>query len=129
MAGDMPLLAIVDDDADVRIALVRLVSSAGCAVDSFATGAEFLMSIEHRVPDCVVLDLHMPGMSGFEVQSALARANPGLPVVVITGHETVESRNRALALGARAYLAKPVDHDALLAAIEDATRHRPGARA
>ena len=75
MPGDPPLLAVVDDDADVRIALVRIVSSAGFAVESFATGAEFLLSIERHVPDCLILDLHMPGMSGFDVQVALAR-NP-----------------------------------------------------
>lgn len=125
MPGDNPpLLAVVDDDADVRIALMRLVSSAGFAVESFATGAEFLLSIEHRVPDCVVLDLHMPGMSGFEVQTELARAKPDVPVVVITGHDTAESRRRARDLGACDYLPKPVDHDALIAAIEDAMRDR-----
>ena len=88
MPGDPPLLAVVDDDADVRIALVRLISSAGFAVESFATGAEFLLSIERRVPDCLILDLQMPGMSGFDVQAALAR-NPRVrvPVVVITGHD------------------------------------------
>ena len=73
MPGDPPLLAVVDDDADVRIALVRLVASAGFAVEGFATGAEFLLSIERHVPDCLILDLHMPGMSGFDVQAALAR--------------------------------------------------------
>lgn len=84
------------------------------------------MAIEHHAPECVVLDLHMPGMSGFEVQSALARVKPALPVVIITGHDTAESRSRAFALGACAYLPKPVDHEALLDAIEAATRHRPG---
>ena len=127
MPESPPLLAVVDDDADVRIALVRLISSAGFAVEGFATGTEFLLSIEHHQPDCVVLDLHMPEMSGFEVQSALARERRDVPVVVITGHDTAESCNRARELGACGYLAKPVDHEALLAAIEDAIRHR-GAR-
>jgi FixJ family two-component response regulator len=127
MPNDTPLLAVVDDDADVRIALVRLVSSAGFAVESFATGAEFLLSIEQHVPDCVVLDLQMPGMSGFEVQSALMRGKPGVPVVVITGHDTPESRSRACSLGASAYLAKPVDHETLLAAVAAAMHDRPSA--
>ena len=65
----------------------------------------------------MVLDLHMPGMSGFEVQDALAVAHAAVPVVVITGHDTPESRTRALRLGARAYLCKPVDDEALLSAI------------
>ena len=117
MVSDVPLLAVVDDDADVRVALTRLVSSAGFAVETFASGAEFLHSIEDHEPDCVVLDLHMPEMSGFDVQGALASGHAAVPVVVITGHDTPESRARAVQLGARAYLCKPVDDEALLAAI------------
>jgi len=67
--------------------------------------------------DCVVLDLHMPGISGFDVQAALAATHAGVPVVVITGHDTPQSRQRALQLGAKAYLCKPVDDDTLLPAI------------
>jgi len=111
------LLAVVDDDEDVRVALARLVSSAGLAVEAFVSGAAFLRSVADHEPDCVVLDLHMPGMSGFDVQGALAVSHAGVPVVVITGHDTPESCERALRLGAKAYLRKPVDDDALLSAI------------
>jgi FixJ family two-component response regulator len=117
MMSEMPLLAVVDDDADVRVALTRLVSSAGFAVETFASGAEFLRSIEDHEPDCVVLDLHMPEMSGFDVQCALAGGHPAVPIVVITGHDTPESRTRAIRLGAKDYLCKPVNDEALLAAI------------
>jgi len=117
MEGDALLLAVVDNDADVRVALSRLVSSAGFEVETFASGAEFLHSIEDHEPDCLVLDLHMPEMSGFDVQEALAIARVAVPVVVITGHDTPESRRRALRLGAKAYLCKPVNDEALLAAI------------
>jgi FixJ family two-component response regulator len=117
MVSDLPLLAVVDDDADVRIALTRLVSAAGFAVETFASGAEFLRSVENHEPDCVVLDLHMPEMSGFDVQGALAIGHATVPVVVITGHDTPESRARAVQLGAKAYLCKPVNDEALLAAI------------
>lgn len=121
MPDDPPLLAVVDDDADVRVALARLVSSAGFAVESYATGAEFLSSMERHVPDCLILDLHMPGMSGFDVQAVLARhRHARMPVIVITGHDMAEARTRARELGARSYLAKPVDHETLLDAIEDA---------
>jgi len=120
MAKGMPLLAVVDDDADVRVALTRLVASAGFAVEAFASGAAFLRSVQDHEPDCVVLDLHMPAMSGFEVQGALASGHPALPVVVMTGHDTPESRARAVRLGAKVYLRKPVDDEALLAAIGDA---------
>jgi FixJ family two-component response regulator len=115
--SDAALLAVVDDDTDVRVALMRLASSAGFAVETFASGAEFLRSVEDHEPDCLVLDLHMPGMSGFDVQDALTEAHAAVPVVVITGHDTPESRTRALRLGASAYLCKPVDDEALLSAI------------
>jgi FixJ family two-component response regulator len=120
MVSDVPLLAVVDDDADVRVALTRLVSSAGFAVETFASGEEFLRSIEDHEPACVVLDLHMPEMSGFDVQGALASGHAAVPVIIITGHHTSESRARAIKLGAKAYLVKPVDDEALLAAIDSA---------
>jgi|SRR5208283_1766027 len=120
MVSDARLLAIVDDDADVRVALTRLVISAGFAVETFASGADFLRSIEDHEPDCVLLDLHMPEMTGFDVQGALASRHAAVPVVVITGHDTQESRARAVLLGAKGYLCKPVDDGALLAAISTA---------
>ncbi|MFO1313174.1 MAG: response regulator [Burkholderiales bacterium] len=117
MSEDVPLLAVVDDDLDVRVALTRLVSSAGFEVETYSSGADFLRSIEDHAPDCLVLDLHMPEMSGFDVQAALARDHARLPVIVITGHDTPESRARAVALGAKHYLCKPVNDDVLLDAI------------
>jgi FixJ family two-component response regulator len=120
MAKDAPLLAVVDDDADVRVALTRLVSSAGFNVETFTSGAEFLRSVQDHEPDCVVLDLHMPEMSGFDVQSALAQGHPAVPVVFMTGHDTPESRARAIRMGAKVYLCKPINDEALLAAIRDA---------
>jgi FixJ family two-component response regulator len=117
MECDTLLLAVVEDDSDVRMALSRLVSSAGFAVETFASGEELLRSIDDHEPDCLVLDLHMPDMSGFDVQVALAVAHSDLPVVVITGHDTPESHTRALRLGAKAYLCKPVNDEALLIAI------------
>jgi FixJ family two-component response regulator len=125
MQDKATLLAVVDDDEDVRVALVRLVSSAGFAVEAFVSGAAFLRSVADHEPDCVVLDLHMPGMSGFDVQGALAVAHAGVPVVVITGHDTPESCERALRLGAKAYLRKPVDDEALLSAIGAAIGAQP----
>jgi FixJ family two-component response regulator len=110
-------VAIVEDDAEVRVALMRLISSAGFETQTFASGADFVRSIDQAQPACVVLDLHMPGLNGFEVQQWLLERYPGLRVVVITGRDTAEARSRALSLGARAYLAKPVDGDALLVAI------------
>jgi len=98
-----------------RLKATRLLR--GFTVETFASGAEFLRAVQGHEPDCVVLDLHMPEMSGFDVQGALASGHAGVPVVVITGHDTPESRARALRLGAKAYLCKPVNDEALLAAI------------
>jgi len=122
----LPLLAVVDDDADVRVALTRLLASAGFTVETYASGAEFLDSLAHHEPDCAVLDVHMPEMSGFDVQGALA-GRSALSVVIITGQDSPESRARALRLGAKAYLCKPVDDVALLAAIDGAISGRPRA--
>jgi FixJ family two-component response regulator len=120
MGKEAALLAVVDDDDDVRVALCRLISSAGFAVQAYASGSEFLHSVDDHEPDCVVLDLHMPQMSGFKVQDALAVRCAAVPVVVITGHDAPESRTRALRLGAKAYLCKLADDHALLTAIGDA---------
>ena len=120
MATDTPLVAVVDDDADVRVALTRLISSAGFAVEAFGSGAEFLRSAQDHEPDCVMLDLHMPEMGGFDVQRALASGYPAVPVIVMTGHDSPEARARAMQLGAKVYLRKPVNDEALLAAIGNA---------
>lgn len=120
MGRATPLIAVVDDNDDVRIAFGRLARSAGLAMEGFASGMDFLRSIEDHEPDCVLLDLRMPGMDGFEVQAALARRHATLPVIVITAHDTAASRARAVALGACACLRKPVDDDVLLAAVAHA---------
>jgi FixJ family two-component response regulator len=114
------LIAVVDDEEAVRIALRRLLRSASMNAETFSSGAEFLESIKEHQPDCVVLDLHMPQVNGFAVQARLAAAGSRVPVVIITGHDSAESRERALAGGAAAYLRKPVDDQALLEAINEA---------
>ena len=115
------LIAVVDDEEPVRKALMRLMRSAGLSVETFASGAEFLKSIETRLPDCVVLDLHMPHMNGFNVQAQLAHKYAALPVIIITGHDLPEARERAMHGGASAFLRKPVLDRTLLDAISAAT--------
>jgi FixJ family two-component response regulator len=117
-----PLIAIVDDEEPVRKALTRLLRSAGLDVETFPSGVEFLESLSMRRPDCVVLDLHMPQVDGFAVQARLAEAGNRLPVVIITGHDSDETRDRAMAAHPTAYLRKPVDDQTLLDAIELAIR-------
>ncbi|PYK75206.1 MAG: response regulator [Verrucomicrobia bacterium] len=100
---------------------MRLMRSAGLSVETFASGAEFLKSIETRLPDCVVLDLHMPQMNGFHVQASLAQKCAALPVIIVTGHDLPKARQRALEGGASAFLRKPVHDCTLLDAISAAT--------
>jgi FixJ family two-component response regulator len=119
------LIAIVDDEEPIRKALKRLLRSAGLEVETFPSGVEFLESLAIRRPDCVVLDLHMPVMSGFEVQARLAEFDAPVPVVVITGHDSDETRAQALAGQPVAYLRKPVNDQVLLDAIELALSHNP----
>ena len=114
------LIAVVDDDAHVCKALHRLLRSSGFAVEVHSSGAAFLERLSERKPDCIVLDLHMPEMNGFEVQAQLQRRGLHVPVVVITGHATPEACARALANGASAYICKPIDVADLLGAIRGA---------
>ena len=115
MPGRTPTVAVVDDEQPVRRALQRLLRASGFDVRLFATGADFMAHMEGV--DCVILDLHLPGMSGFEVQEALAARGADVPVVVLTGNDTPANRARSLANGARAYLSKPVDDETLLHAL------------
>ena len=118
------LIAVVDDEESVRKALQRLIRSAGFDVETFPSGAEFLTSMQHHEPACLVLDLHMPGVNGFDVQDELNQARVHLPVVVITGHDTPSARIRAMTQGAAAYLCKPVDEAMLMRAINEALQNR-----
>jgi FixJ family two-component response regulator len=115
-----PLVAIVDDEESVCRALQRLLRSAGFVVATFGSGVDFLKYLESNRPDCLVLDLHMPRMSGFDVQARILERGDRLPVVVITGHDTPETRTRAMDGGAAAYLRKPADDQALLEAVSAA---------
>src|SRR5690349_20208860 len=115
-----PAIAVVDDEEPVRKALRRLLRALGFEVELFCSGEEFLTSINTRQPDCAILDLHLPGLSGLEVQRELSRTNTRLPCILITGKDEPGTADRALAAGASAYLRKPVDQDELLSAISAA---------
>lgn len=117
MSSPSPSVSVVDDDDEVRAALTRLVASAGYRTRAYGNAHDFLHDAASHRPDCVVLDLHMPGTGGFDVLRVLAQMNVDVPVVAITGFDSALSRTTALALGARSYLCKPVDGDSLLAAI------------
>ena len=113
-------IAIVDDDAGFRRALGRLIRAAGFEADAYASGAEFLKGAREHPPACVVLDLQMPGLDGFDVQARMARDRIRIPVIVVTGNDSPESESMALERGATAYLRKPVDEKEVLDAIRGA---------
>jgi FixJ family two-component response regulator len=119
-------VVVVDDDESVRKALQRLLRASDMDADTFASAEDFLASLPHApLPDCLVLDLQMPGTSGLDLQRQVVRAGLELPIVVITGHDEPGMQARCLAAGARAYLRKPLEAGKLLAAIEAAIDPAP----
>ncbi|MES2346215.1 MAG: response regulator [Pseudomonadota bacterium] len=119
MDTSLPWIAIVDDDEAIRRALLRLMRSAGIPAQAYAGGEALLAAIPLAAlpPCCVVLDVHMPGLSGLEVQERLAAIAPATGVIIMTGHGTPEEQARAMRLRPLAYLPKPVNDQLLLDAI------------
>jgi two-component system response regulator FixJ len=116
-----PLISVVDDDYSVRESLARLIRSVGYAVQVFGSAEEFLRAGPGRRPDCLILDIRMPGMNGLELQRLVSVSDPDLPVIFITAHALdEEARARALGAGAVDYLLKPLREDELLKAISAA---------
>ena len=114
------LIAVVDDDPDMRKSLARLLRAAGFDVDTFPSGLKFLQSLHTRAPDLLVLDLHMPDLDGLAVQERLIQAGIRLPLVILTGQDSDVTRQRALSRGACAYLHKPIGAHTLLRVINAA---------
>jgi FixJ family two-component response regulator len=114
-----PLVAVVDDEESIRKSLRRLFMAAQLDAEIYASGQEFLDSLHGRQPDCLVLDLQMPGLTGLEVQKALTGTGARFPTIIITAHDEPETRARCLAAGAAAYLCKPLHDEMLLEAIAD----------
>ena len=113
-------ISIVDDDASIREALKSLMRSVQFNVEAFASAEEFLTSERINDTSCLILDVYLPGMSGFELQNRLNVEQRGIPIVFITAHSDEASRQRALKGGAVDFLSKPVRRDALFKAIQSA---------
>ena len=116
-------VSVVDDDESVRKALGRLLSSLDYQAETFDSGRAFLDSLADRCPDFLVLDLHMPGLSGLDVLQQLTRTPVPVRVIVITAYDEPETQTQCLAAGALAYLRKPLDEQVLLGAIRTTEGH------
>jgi FixJ family two-component response regulator len=116
-------IAVIDDDACVRKAFGRLLRVAGFEVTAYASAQEFLDAPHAPPPDCAVLDMHMPGLSGLELQQRLRAVGMGIPLIVITADG--RTCQASLDAGAVAYLRKPVDGPMLIGCIERAIATSP----
>jgi FixJ family two-component response regulator len=116
------IIAVVDNEASVRKALLRLFRAAGLKARAFASGPEFLGTLPSCGYSCLVLDLHMPGLTGFDVQNECMFADVRLPTIIITAHDEPGTRQKCLSAGAKAYFCKPFDDSELLEAIEEAVK-------
>jgi FixJ family two-component response regulator len=128
MTDSAAIVFVVDDDPSVRRSLKRLIKSAGFTVESFASAQEFLERPRPDIPGCLVLDIHMPGVSGLDLQDELAAAEVNLPIIFLTGYGTVPASVRAMKAGAVDFLEKPVDDRALVDAIQHAVERNRRAR-
>jgi len=120
-----PLIAVVDDESPVRTMLGRVLGLADYRTSAFASGEEFLASLSARLPACAILDVHMPGMSGFEVHSRMRAACIQVPVVFITASDDIELDRSALDAGGVCLLRKPFSSAVLLDAVGAALRSEP----
>ena len=120
MNAPTPVIFIVDDDPSVRKSLTRAVTSAGYTVEAFTSAREFMAREAFAGPCCVVLDVRMPGLTGLDLQEALAGSRHRAPIVFITGHGDISMSVKAMKAGAVDFLTKPFDVESLLAAIRRA---------
>jgi FixJ family two-component response regulator len=127
MTHDPSIVMIVDDDDSIRRAVRRLMKSFGIAVETFASAEEFLGSERLEKTSCLILDVHMPGMDGLQLQQRLVASNHAIPIIFITAFTDDRARVQALEAGAIGYLAKPFADDELLDCIHAALKPPEGA--
>ena len=125
MNKSKPLIAIIDDDESVCRAVRRLVRSLTMDAATFTSGQEFLDLLEAMPsfqPDCLILDVQMPGMNGLELKSRLAITGNTIPVIFITAHDEVGVREKTLAAGAVAFIRKPFNDELLIKTMGEALK-------
>jgi len=114
------LVAIVDDDSSVRKALARVLSTRSFETEIFSSASEFVNSSRLGDFDCLILDQHMPDITGLDLQIHLRRIGIVIPTIVISAHNEAGVREKCIAAGANSYLVKPIDSDDLVNAINTA---------
>jgi FixJ family two-component response regulator len=117
MAKKATVVYVIDDDESVRRALARLLRSADLDAETFSSADEFLSSPKQSKNACILMDIRMPGSTGFDLQQKLAASDIRMPVIVISASDDAQIRERARELGAVSFFRKPVDDQALLDAI------------
>lgn len=122
MDKSLATIFIVDDDADLCRAVSRLLSSAGYQTRTFSSSAEFLSGHDPEPPGCIILDLSMPYLDGFEVQAALAASSCLRPIIFLTGNGSISVTVTAMRAGAVNFLVKPVDESRLFEAVDEALK-------
>jgi FixJ family two-component response regulator len=122
MAAASPWIAIVDDDPSVLRALTRLLRVRALHARTYQSAQEFLAALPGGLPECLILDLQMPGMNGLELLQHMTRQGIRIPTIIITAHGDAGIRERCESAGAIAFLTKPLQDTSLFAAIEEASR-------
>ncbi len=116
----MPMISVVDDDPSVRRALSRLLHTAGYVVEAFGSAADFLASAPNGRIACLVLDIHLDGMTGFDLRERLVAERSAIPIIFITARDDAATRLRIQEAGAPRYLPKPFAGARLLEAVASA---------
>ena len=123
-----PLIQLIDDDDAVRSSLALLINTVGLRVQSWADPVAFLQGFDRESIGAIVLDVRMPGLSGLSVLERLIAQGVDQPVIMLTGHGTVEMCRRAFKAGAAEFLEKPVDDEALIEALQHSVRQHVRSR-
>jgi len=121
---EAPIVTIVDDDLSVLQSLTSLLRSAGLGVRAYASAEAFLEADDLATAGCLILDLRMPGMSGFELQRLVEKSGFRIPIIVVSAHGGGLARAQVLCQGAVSFLDKPFRADELLRAVESALNRR-----
>jgi FixJ family two-component response regulator len=120
MSPASPVVFVVDDDISIRESLELLIGSSGWQVEIFASALEFLARPRIFAPNCLVLDVSLPGLNGLDLQKRIAVERPDLPIIFMTGHGDIPMTVRAMKAGAVEFLTKPFNDECLLNAIANA---------